>query len=483
MAMTPANRGRKNNRPALTLVTTAPDERADQVVDTGELVNAALMSTDDLLLTEDPLNVEVIGAGLVSLSGSEAALTARFVPEVEARGTSEALALLLAVGSVAGQELAEAASAAVGRLIANGVAQPVWTAALHEPLTVTGCSRLTDTPGRKSLLTCSFHRAGHTHSLLMTRDHLDCGAAVEVLLLEAGQVPHAFELARADAHAAGFGVTEEKLDTAEFRRQFESALALRDSHEVDDYDEDFDPIDPYGNPTYRTMAVLTRAWLRTFPLSNRPLEPHVNCFDLEFAPLALAVAPTYELELPEKRKAADRPAPVFQLKISLRGAKPPIWRRLEVPADIDLARLHRVIQTAFGWQDSHLHVFETDYGEFGIEDAELGHHAEEPVELEQIAPGAGEKIRYTYDFGDDWVHDILVEKVLARDETATYPRCTGGRRAAPPEDCGGISGYADLLAILADPSHPEHQDRLEWLGLGSFDPAAFDAKEVTRALG
>jgi hypothetical protein len=95
------------------------------------------------------------------------------------------------------------------------------------------------------------------------------------------------------------------------------------------------------------------------------------------------------------------------------------------------------------------------------------------------------KLRYTYDFGDDWEHDILVEKVLDRNETVAYPRCTGGRRAAPPEDCGGIWGYAELVEVLNDPADPEHKDRLEWLGLddaADFDPDRFDAEAVTQAL-
>ncbi|MDQ3150841.1 MAG: plasmid pRiA4b ORF-3 family protein [Actinomycetota bacterium] len=91
--------------------------------------------------------------------------------------------------------------------------------------------------------------------------------------------------------------------------------------------------------------------------------------------------------------------------------------------------------------------------------------------LEQGAPDARSKIRYTYDFGDDWEHDILVEKVLDQDETASYPRCTDGRRAAPPEDCGGIWGYADLVEALTDPTHPEHEDKLEWLGFDASRPA------------
>ncbi len=144
-----------------------------------------------------------------------------------------------------------------------------------------------------------------------------------------------------------------------------------------------------------------------------------------------------------------------------------------------------VIQAAFGWDDSHLHVFETPYGEFGRADRELGHRAEAPVTLGQSAAQAGDKIRYTYDFGDDWVHEILVEKVLDKDPALAYPCCTGGRRAAPPDDCGGIWGYEELVEVLADPHHPEHGERLEWLGLddaAQFDPAAFDLDEVNRAL-
>lgn len=171
--------------------------------------------------------------------------------------------------------------------------------------------------------------------------------------------------------------------------------------------------------------------------------------------------------------------------MTLRNTKPPVWRRLEMPADITLARLHTVIQVAFGWDDSHLHVFETPVGEFGAADSELGHRADGSVTLEQVAPGPRDKITYTYDFGDDWRHDILVETVLDPDNAVSYPRCTGGRRAGPPEDCGGVWGYANLIDVLADPTHPEHEDRLDWLGLddaSGFNPAAFDAASVTKTL-
>lgn len=177
---------------------------------------------------------------------------------------------------------------------------------------------------------------------------------------------------------------------------------------------------------------------------------------------------------------------MYQLKVSLRGARPPIWRRLLVPADITLSTLNAAILAAFDWHGGHLHVFETAYGDFGHADRELGHRADGSVTLEQVAPGVKDKIRYTYDFGDDWVHDIVVEKVLDPDPSTTYPRCTGGKRAAPPDDCGGIWGYAELVEVLANPAHPEHEERLSWLGLADasqFTADAFDAEEVNRKLG
>ena len=191
------------------------------------------------------------------------------------------------------------------------------------------------------------------------------------------------------------------------------------------------------------------------------------------------------MPLPPERKKSWGPAPIFQIKVGLRGAKPPIWRRLLVPADASLARLHAIIQAAFGWDDNHLHLFETPYGDFGRADRELGHRAEGPVTLEQVAPDVKSRIVYTYDFGDGWHHEIVVDKVLDPDKTLHYPLCTGGRRAAPPEDCGGIWGYLDLLEVLGDPEHAEHEQRLEWLGLADaseFDPAYVDLAAINAAL-
>src|SRR5262249_26380072 len=174
-----------------------------------------------------------------------------------------------------------------------------------------------------------------------------------------------------------------------------------------------------------------------------------------------------------------------RLRVALKGGGPPVWRRLEVPADLTLARLHDVLQTSFGWTDVHLHMFETGRGRFGRPDGSLGFSSYARATLDSVVARAGDKISYTYDFGDDWHHVIKVEQVMPSEPGITYPRCTGGRRACPPEDCGGIWGYAWLLEVLANPAHEEHAERLGWLGLehaSQFDPEAFDPDQVSKAL-
>lgn len=191
---------------------------------------------------------------------------------------------------------------------------------------------------------------------------------------------------------------------------------------------------------------------------------------------------------PARVKNTTRTVAVHRIKVTLRGSRPPIWRRLEVPAHITLARMHDVIQIAFGWDGYHMWVFEDPadrYGGYGVADRELEIRSADAKRLDQVTPHAGDRLRYTYDFGDGWEHDILVEAVTGPEPGVAYPRCLTGRRACPPEDCGGIWGYQELIEILGDPSHEEHDERLEWLGLGSagdFDPAAFDAAEMNQDL-
>jgi Plasmid pRiA4b ORF-3-like protein len=187
-------------------------------------------------------------------------------------------------------------------------------------------------------------------------------------------------------------------------------------------------------------------------------------------------------------KAAGEKAPaptIHRLKVTLRGSEPPIWRRLEVPSDATLAQLHYIIQAAFGWENYHMWVFRTPTGDYGLKDRELEHRDAVSQRLSDVASRRGARFGYTYDFGDDWEHDILVEAFTDAEPGTSYPRCIAGERACPPEDCGGIWGYQDLLEILADPDHGEHAERLDWLGLdgaSQFDPAAFDVAEVNSAL-
>jgi len=177
---------------------------------------------------------------------------------------------------------------------------------------------------------------------------------------------------------------------------------------------------------------------------------------------------------------------IYRLKISIRDIRPPVWRRIEIPGDASLGVLHNVLQTAFGWTDSHLHQFEIGDSCFGGADPYGGETWGPPVRDEGQARlnevvGRRKRFLYEYDFGDSWEHEILIEKVLSAEPGATYPRCTAGRRACPPEDCGGPWGYADLLAAVADPDDSEHADMLEWLD-PEFDPEEFDRDAVNAAL-
>jgi hypothetical protein len=203
---------------------------------------------------------------------------------------------------------------------------------------------------------------------------------------------------------------------------------------------------------------------------------------------------------------------LYQLKVMLKDTKPPVWRRVLVPADMSLGVLHYVLQIVMGWTDSHLHQFVTRsktkrptpddwaaalkgkdpweididavYGERRYSNPEFeleGTHDEAKVRLGEVAPRVGSKLAYEYDFGDGWTHELTVEKALPPDESQQVPRCLTGKRNCPPEDCGGVWGYSELLDALADPEHERHEELREWLG-DDFDPEHFDIQEVNTAL-
>lgn len=175
--------------------------------------------------------------------------------------------------------------------------------------------------------------------------------------------------------------------------------------------------------------------------------------------------------------------PIYQLKITLRGARPPIWRRVQVPSDITLAKLHKIIQLAMGWYNCHLHEFEVSGQTYGQPMPEYDFDVlnEQRIRLNQFVTKEKFKFAYLYDMGDGWDHEILVEKILPPDPETRYPICIKGKRACPPEDCGGVWGYADFLEIIRDPKHSEHAEMLEWVG-GQFDPELFDLEEANYQL-
>jgi Plasmid pRiA4b ORF-3-like protein len=185
------------------------------------------------------------------------------------------------------------------------------------------------------------------------------------------------------------------------------------------------------------------------------------------------------------RAESIRKRMIHRLKVTLREVHPPIWRTIEVPSSIKLSELARVLEEAMGWHGGHLHAYMSGDVTYEIPDDEIvafGKTVDErTVRLAQVMPFADSKMRWDYDFGDGWEHDVIVDAIGVRRSDVTYPLCVAGMRACPPDDCGGVWGYSNVLAALSDPEHPEHGDVVGWLPPG-FDPAAFDVGETTERM-
>ena len=178
--------------------------------------------------------------------------------------------------------------------------------------------------------------------------------------------------------------------------------------------------------------------------------------------------------------------PLYQLEITLRDCQPPIWRRIVVRADMKLDRLHRVIQIAMGWTDSHLHQFVAGgvcYGqpdrEWDAEDTRMLN--EKRYTVTDLAPTVKAWFAYEYDFGDNWEHEVVLEKTLPPDADFKHPVCLGGANACPPEDCGGSNGYAEFVDAMADPKHEQHEQMQEWIG-GAWDATRFSLEDTNAGL-
>jgi hypothetical protein len=392
----------------------------------------------------DPLEAELAGSqflGMVRDGGASEAdlplLLQELVAQAEGYGGPAALAMLRALAVVAPTPVRESAAAAADRLVETGLTDPVWGADIGQPKPGR-CFGYSDVFGTQETVAITFRYRRKQHALCVLVDHQlgggvkDCWATDQVDQVLAG-----------------------------YRAQADPELEF---HE-------YEPAE--------AAAILAAA------LGKQPCPEQAD--QVEDVRDNLALLRQRVALLAGAGGSGSRPGTttVHRLKVGLHGARPPIWRRLEVPSSYTLDKLHQTIQRAFGWQDYHLWVFETPGGEYGTPDPELEHRDAVSSRLRQVAPQPGDRIRYTYDFGDGWRHDIAVEEVFAAEPGVAYPRCVAGRRAGPPEDCGGIWGYHELLEILADPDHPEHRQRLEWLGLSTaddLDPAAFDQAEVNRSL-
>lgn len=183
------------------------------------------------------------------------------------------------------------------------------------------------------------------------------------------------------------------------------------------------------------------------------------------------------------------PKHIYQIQIALKSSKPKIWRRVLMPSDLPLGDVHQIIQTAMGWENYHLHQFikdkifytvrapgETDWATMDINDYE-----KKKLRLSDLLKAEKDKMVYEYDFGDGWQHDLILEKILPVDPAIKYPVCTDGKMNCPPEDCGGVWGYADMLEILKNPGHEQYEEFLEWIG-DEFDPEYFDLEDVNELL-
>ena len=177
---------------------------------------------------------------------------------------------------------------------------------------------------------------------------------------------------------------------------------------------------------------------------------------------------------------------IIQLKITLQGTKPPIWRRILVDKSTKFSLLHSIILTTMGWSGGHLYEFNINGYRLGVpykEDDGWGGKLLDSSKksLHSIIGETKGKFQYTYDFGDDWQHIITIEKFLPKDKNLIYPICIDGELNCPPEDCGGVWGYYDFLEKIRDKKHPEHEEMLEWLG-EEYDPEYFDKELINKML-
>jgi hypothetical protein len=191
---------------------------------------------------------------------------------------------------------------------------------------------------------------------------------------------------------------------------------------------------------------------------------------------------------PQVEKATEsKTKVVYRFKITLLQVAPPIWRRIEI-GDVTLEKLHEMIQTAMGWSNSHMHQFEIGNVRYcnsrsmmdGFDDFEEIDYRGIRISDLIARHGIKLRLRYEYDFGDSWLHQVILEKEMLSEPGVSYPRCIAGARACPPEDVGGVHGFVHFVEAITNPKHKEHREMMEWHG--PFDPEHFDAEQATQRM-
>lgn len=363
----------------------------------------------------------------------------------ERAGTPVAAGLMCMLAEQGPAASRRRADEGVRRLADQGVTEPRWAQPVAFRIVRAWCYG--DIFGEQMSVGVVFSQGHREHALMVLVDFNLGGGIKDAWVVEGSATQGLRERVR-DGMAAEPTAWFDDIDESAALDHLRSALLCEPCPEAPDQIEDV-----------AANLYLTRA--RAQQMARMLGEPDVEMYE------DLAAGP---------QRAATGSGEVFRIKVVLQDSKPPIWRRLEVPADMSLDDLHDALQIAFDWDNSHLHRYETrSGGERDMLDDRRLHRTRLETVLRE-----GERLRYVYDFGDSWVHVITLEERLTPDDGVVYPRCTGGRRAAPLEDSGGMWGYENLLEALIDPARPEHDHYLEWAG--PIDPARFDLTAVDTAL-
>jgi hypothetical protein len=423
-------------------------------------LTGAAMNEADPLREADPL----LGAD------AQDALLAELVAWAEDQRDARSLALLSVIQVLGSPSVREAAAAAVAGVTASGPVERPWAKIIGRPR-ILRAWRYGDVLGMQDSVSVLFDYTGREHVLAVLIDH-GLGGGVKDCWVAEGRDARWMRNHTAEQMSTDPMTEFEDLSLLEAAERLAAAVAQSPCPEQKDQIQDVDRF----LPLLRSRLELLAAEVG-LPVVRQPGRPPVVAATMDTAQTGQTVD--------VRARLSPSSGTILRLKVSLSGMKPPIWRRLEVSADTTLASLHDILQVAFGWTDSHLHGFERPpavSGRAGFgRSSEIAEPQEKRTLLGQVVGEPGATLVYRYDFGDDWEHLITVEAVEAADDAVIYPRCTAGRRAGPPEDCGGYPGYEHLLAVLADPTDEEHDWLSEWVG-GGFDPAAFDKDAVNTSL-